>query len=104
MRKVIVGICIIFLMQGCSFRPKVGSPWMQDLLNQGPEGSTLFKLGWRDGCQTGISATSNAFQRHFYTFTQDYQMAQDPEYYTGWKTAWTFCQRYAFQYLRRSIL
>ena len=97
---------MIILLSGCmDFRPKVGAPWMQELLHQGPKGaSTNFQLGWRQGCETGISATYNRFQRSFYKFKQDHRLAQDPEYYTGWKTAFNYCQRYVFQYLRRNIL
>ena len=97
-------LILMLLMVGCSFKPKVGPPWMQDMLQNAPEGPPKFQLGWRDGCETGISATSNAFQKHFYSFKQDYQLARDREYYTGWKIAYTQCQRYVFQYLRRNII
>ncbi len=86
------------------YKPRVGSPWMQDMLTQGPEGPTNFRKGWRDGCETGISSTANRLQRKFYKFRQDYQLAQDPLYYKGWKAAYSYCNRYVFQYLRRNIL
>ena len=97
-------VLLACLLGSCSdFRPRVGAPWMQDLLNNGPDGPVNFKLGWRHGCETGISATSNKLQQHFYKFRQDYRLVDDPSYYTGWKTAYDYCQRYVFQYLRRNI-
>ena len=90
---------------GCNQgRPQVGAPWMQKLLFEGPEGPPLFREGWVDGCETGLSATANNFQRHFYRFKQKEHLAQNQEYYTGWKAAYNYCSRYVFQYLRRRIL
>lgn len=104
MKKFLFLSLIILLTASCGVKPQVGPPWMQEMLNQGPDGPTNFKLGWRDGCETGISATSNRFQRSFYKFKQDYELSKDQAYYTGWKTAFSYCQRYVFQYLRRNIL
>lgn len=103
-KQILLSIIIILLTSGCNYRPRVGAPWMQKMLTQGPGGPTKFQKGWVDGCETGISATANTFQRHFYTFKQNYDLAQDPIYYTGWKTAFNYCQRYVFQYLRRNII
>lgn len=101
----IIIICLgVTLLSGCTYKPKVGSPFIQDLMNQAPDGPIEFREGWRDGCETGISVTSNAFQRHFYTFTQNPDMAQDHKYYTGWKTAFWLCSRHVMQYLRRPLI
>ena len=87
-----------------NYKPRVGAPWMQKLMHEGPEGPTMFKQGWRDGCESGVSVTSNAFQRNYYRFKQDPQLARDKTYYTGWKTSFWYCSRYVFQYLRRHTL
>lgn len=105
MKRCLLLLMIMMLTVSCAdFRPRVGAPWMQDLLTQGPAGTNKFRLGWRDGCETGISATANRLQRGFYRFRQNYQLAQDSEYYTGWKVAFSYCQRYVFQYLRRNLI
>lgn len=103
--KNIILIILLVVLSSCNAKPKVGSPWMQELLHQGPQNAPNdFRIGWIDGCETGISASSNALQRHFYKFKQDYKMAQNQEYYTGWKIAFSYCQRYVFQYLRRNLI
>lgn len=110
MKKTVLTCMIICLtlssLMGCAraFRPQVGPSWSQDLLNETPPGPDNFRIGWKDGCETGISATSNHWQKFFYKFKQNYRLAQDNEYYTGWKTGYTYCQRYVFQYLKRDIL
>ena len=103
-----VGIVVIAvtLVTACTdFRPRVGSPWAQKLLSQGPKDTpVLFQEGWRDGCETGIATSSNSLQRHFYKFKQNPDHAQNQVYYTGWKTAYIYCARYVAQYLRRQYL
>jgi len=104
--KLAIFILLSILLGSCSdYRPMVGPPWMQELLQNGPEGgSTNFRLGWRHGCETGISATANRFQRSFYKFRQDYRLLEDPTYYTAWKTSYSYCARYVAQYLRRNLI
>ena len=97
---------ITAICSGCAraFRPQVGPIWMQGLLQGAPKGPHKFQLGWKDGCHTGIGATGNHHQKLFYGFKQDYKLALDHEYYTGWKIGWNFCQRYVYQYLFVKIL
>ncbi len=103
--KLIIILLSCCALGGCyDFRPRVGAPWMQDLLNNGPPGPTNFKIGWKHGCESGMSATANKLQRHFLRFKQDYRLVEDPSYYTAWKTGFNYCQRYVFQYLRRNII
>ena len=104
MKKTMLLVILICLSSCSLFRPQVGPPWMQKLIFEGPDGPTKFKQGWKDGCETGVAASANRFQRSFYTFKQDYELSQDPVYYSGWKTASDYCKRYIFQYLRRNII
>lgn len=78
----------------------MGAPWKQNEMLQGPaDAPPKFRKGWRDGCETAISANANSFQKFFYTFKQDSSLAQDPVYYSGWKTSWEYCMKYVFNYL-----
>lgn len=61
----------------------------------------LYVEGWRDGCHSGISATANDWYKFFYDFRQDAQKAQNTVYYKGWKDAFTYCQRYMYQWQSR---
>lgn len=103
MKKIYI-IILFFYISSCNYKPLVGAPWNMELMMQGPDAPMAFKKGWRDGCETGISITANVFQKHYYTFTQDPNMSQDRVYYSGWKTAYLYCSRYIFQYLRRNII
>ena len=46
----------------------------------------------------------NVSMRNTLLINQDSDLARDPTYYTGWKSAYTYCSRYVFQYLRRNII
>ncbi len=102
---ILSAVFVLTLLTGCDWKPRVGSPFggNQKMLFEGPPGPPNFKQGWKDGCETGISATANQYQKMFYKFKQDSALAQDPTYYTGWKTAFDYCQRYMFQYLKREF-
>lgn len=103
MRILLILLLSSLLISGCNWRPQAGPPWAQKMLKEGPEGPENFQLGWRDGCETGISTTGNHMHKFFYKFKQDSTLARDPIYYTGWKNGWSYCQRYIFQYLKREF-
>lgn len=100
-RFLVVAVLLCPLVIGCT-PMRIGSSWQQDLLQGTPEGPNNFKLGWRDGCRTGISATANHHGKFHYKFTQNYELAQDDEYYTGWRISWLVCQRYVFNFYARA--
>jgi len=78
--------------------------WMYDgppKRTDGKEYDPLYVDGWVDGCETGVSANTNAFYKSFNTFKQDSAKAQNEVYYKGWKDAFNYCGRYIYQYNRR---
>lgn len=99
---ILIASC--FSLTGClnAFKPQAGPVWMKDILEDTPPGPEMFRLGWKDGCQTGISATGNHIHKLHYDFTQQYQYLTNHEYYTGWKISWSYCQRYMFQFFLRN--
>ncbi len=100
--KHILAFILLLGLSACGkYLPKAGQPWQQDLLEGAPPGPEKFQLGWKDGCHSGISVTGNLNQRQFYNFKQNSQLSTDAEYYTGWKVAYDYCQRYMFAYLQR---
>lgn len=99
-------LMVILSLPGClnAFKPQAGPVWMQNILDDAPPGPQMFRIGWKDGCETGISATGNHWHKLHYKFTQQYDLVENHEYYTGWKIAWMYCQRYMFQFFMRDSL
>ncbi len=100
-RKVLAALLLLSLSACGNYLPKAGSMWNQNLFEGSPPGPEKFQMGWKDGCHSGISVTGNLNQRQFYHYKQNSALAQDPEYYTGWKVAYDFCQRHFFSYTNR---
>jgi hypothetical protein len=91
-----------------NFNPTVaGSPKMQWIYDgppprkDGKEYPELYVEGWVHGCETGVSANTNAWYKFFYKFRQDAYKAQDKVYYKGWKDALNYCGRYMYQWNRK---
>lgn len=102
MRRIITFI-MIMLLSGCG----AGPPWKTWMFEGPPPGqdyTPLYVDGWKDGCETGVSATTNHFYKFQYDFKQDPIRAQNRVYYKGWKDAFDYCQRYIYQYERRSFI
>jgi hypothetical protein len=81
---------------------KAGPYWMH-WMYEGPPPSKdgkpynqMYVDGWKDGCETGVSATTNSWYKFHHKFKQDPIKAQDNIYYKGWRDALTYCGRYIF--------
>jgi len=114
MRRVKIYIIISGLMLlpaceqwkgGVAARP--GPPWQAWMFDGPPPGreyTPLYVQGWKDGCESGTSASSNQWYKMFYKFKQGAILAQNRVYYKGWKDSFDYCQRYIYQYTRRHVL
>ncbi|MCB2081340.1 MAG: hypothetical protein H6908_02830 [Hyphomicrobiales bacterium] len=95
---LLMGACLI--LSGCQamyqqlVRPR---PWG---MGETPEGSTIFKQGWNDGCDTGLGVYGNDRYKWAYTYKQDMTLLSNPEYYRAWKDAYTYCRWYVWTWLR----
>ncbi len=58
-----------------------------------PPGPYNYQKGWKDGCETGISATNNSMQLILGTrqFTLDPQLRNDALYNKAWKYGFNHC-------------
>ena len=105
MRKslLITLFATLLILSAC----RAGPPWMSWMF-EGPKDMhekdypPLYLEGWKDGCESGTSATVQDWYRQFYRFKQDAYKSQDKVYYKGWKDAFEFCQRYLYQYKKRT--
>jgi len=80
----------------------LGGTKYQEILNSSMR--ELYRDGWIDGCESGVSATTNLWYKFQYKFKQDAYKAQNRVYYKGWKDAFDYCQRYIYQYERRYFM
>lgn len=59
----------------------------------------LYKQGWKDGCQTGMSAGGNELYRISYQHTVSPELIEDPQYFQGWSDAERYCRQYVLSTL-----
>ena len=57
-----------------------------------PEGPPEYKLGWEDGCDSGISAEKGAIFSFTVGFRKRPEMANSQLYASGWSDGFTFCR------------
>lgn len=69
------------------------------------EGSPEFAQGWKDGCESGMSAGSNNFYKMFYRINKvdGFKMTSSNDYGTAWSNAFWYCVRYDYIKTKSSI-
>ena len=57
-----------------------------------PSGPPEYKVGWQDGCDTGISAQGSILHKTIYGFNKRPEMASNEQYKQGWNEGFTYCR------------
>ena len=69
-----------------------------NLIRSAPPGPEPFRIGWKEGCNTGKAATGKTKHKLPYIFVKDPKWIENdnwnPEYQKGWETAFWWCQRF----------
>ncbi len=100
LRNILI-IILLLGLSGCYNAPDAVKP-MSWLLKQMPDDApNKYKVGWKDGCESGMSSMTNTMYKTFYSFKQDKNLRKDPTYYKAWKDTYTFCRHYVYGTLRQ---
>lgn len=98
MKKLFV-ILVVLLLSAC--RPGGG----MSIINDGPqEGPPELVQGYRDGCQSGISAYGNDYYKSLYPFKQDARLVGNKTYLTIWRDAYNYCRHWMNEFGREGML
>ncbi len=57
-----------------------------------PPGSPEYKLGWEDGCDTGMSAEGGWADKMMHGFKKRPEMAANDQYKQAWNEGFTYCR------------
>lgn len=88
--RLMLPLMALSLMQ-CSFDQRVLGKSYSLNMNP-PQGAPEFQQGWREGCQTGVSAISNQFNKLFFDYAYQYELAkQQTLYEKGWNMGNAYC-------------
>lgn len=58
----------------------------------GPSGPPEYRLGWDDGCDTGLSAQGSPAYRFMYGFQKRPEMGSNELYKQAWNEGFTYCR------------
>jgi hypothetical protein len=57
-----------------------------------PSGPPEYKLGWEDGCDSGLAASGNAMGKAAYGFKKRPELGDNDLYKTAWNEGFTYCR------------
>ncbi len=57
-----------------------------------PAGPPEYKLGWEDGCDSGLSAEGGMDYKLIYGFKKRPEMASNDQYKNGWNEGFSYCR------------
>ncbi|MEJ0010882.1 MAG: hypothetical protein WDN72_10705 [Alphaproteobacteria bacterium] len=58
----------------------------------GPSGPPEYKLGWEDGCDSGLAAQGGMLYKASMGFKKRPEMADNDLYKTSWNEGFTYCR------------
>lgn len=64
-----------------------------------------FKVGFDDGCESGMAAGSNTFYKMFYRSNKidGYKFTNSGDYKSAWGIGWWYCYRYDYVKQKQSL-
>ncbi len=83
MKKYILILGLALALGGC--RPM----WVSMV---DPAGPPEYKLGWEDGCDSGISAEGGWADKMMYGFKKRPEMAANDQYKQAWNEGFSYCR------------
>ena len=105
--KFLIIIFSILLMNSCSSGAQKFLPSLVDkeLKNETDKTTEEYRVGWKDGCEVGISSASNTFYKMFYRNNKidGYRMSSSPEYRDSWDSAFWYCYRSTYIRQKSSV-
>ncbi len=82
-KKLTLVIMVTLLVASC--RPT-------DLYYVEPTGPSEYRLGWQDGCDTGLSAMGGFVYKMLYGFKKRPEMGNNEMYKQAWNEGFTYCR------------
>jgi hypothetical protein len=93
MKKILALIIISLSMTACNSGYKLDFSKPITLNTTPPEGPTEYQQGWKDGCESGISATNTSFYMTIgaHKYTLDEELRNNNLYAVAWKYGYNHC-------------
>lgn len=83
MRKVLLAALLASALSAC--RPV-------SLYFTEPSGPPEYKLGWEDGCDTGLGSVTGGINKFVFGFRKRPELADNELYKTAWNEGFSYCR------------
>ncbi len=87
----IILLTLLLFFNSCRWFENAETPYTMFANFKVPEGTPVFKQGYRDGCSTLFYARGNAFYRWKHKYRYNPKMHHNPEYRFGYKRGLSYC-------------
>lgn len=99
--KYVALILLCFNLTACIGASDLDITGMPHPPTQGPPN---YILGWKHGCETGMTAYSSFYLRARYKTRVDGKMMTNNDYNKGWRLGNRYCNYYTSRYLSLGVL
>jgi len=97
----IIFIVIFMVLTSCTgYKQPLG--YSHGMQNNAPEGTPLFKMGWKDGCQTGFKVSGDTHYKWVNSFAFKADFIEDSDYNEAWYMGFNHCRWYIASWQRRA--
>ncbi len=105
MKNIITILLMLVTASACGKFGNVDTRLRPPGLPRPPETApAVYKQGWNDGCESGISAYGNDIYKAQYSFKQDVRLMRNRTYYKAWNDALNYCRSWINRYLGDGLL
>jgi len=106
-KESIIFLILLLTLPNCSSKMQKSLPALadRDVKQELDDTTGEYRLGWQDGCETGISGGSNTFYKMFYRNNKidGYLIANSSDYRDAWDLAFWYCFRSTYIRQKSSI-
>ncbi len=90
-------VMVAFALVGCN----PIRPWPAGLVKEMPvDAPEEYKLGWKDGCESGFASYGNDYYKTFYKFHYDMELMRTNKLYMRiWKDSYKHCRSHVNRHL-----
>ncbi len=99
LKSVFICLALFFLCNCQSLNKPTPVGIYRGMEGMAPAGTETFRQGWRDGCESGISALGSLHYKATNSFRYDAAQLNSDEYHNSWRLAFRYCRWYTAQWV-----
>ncbi len=101
MKMILIFLNILLATSACSF---INQPprMFAGMIDNAPQGTPMFKEGWKSGCETGLKVAGNTHYKFVHKFDFNPAYIEIDEYNEAWYLGFDHCRWYVAAWQRKT--